>query len=420
MKKIVCIVFLLSSACYLKAQELEIAKAFIFGNQFDKGKEAIDKFLAKPANANNAEGWYYKAVVYGAASRTGNKSFAEANAMNRESFNALTKYKQLDPKEKFTKEEKNNTIFYEYSSFYDFAIRAYNAKFYDTSYANFKDALELHDYIYTNKLVDSKGIMVPALDTDIVWNMAVLGNELKKKDEVQASYKRLVDADLKDQKYTEAYEAVVQHYQKAKDQAHFDEYLAKGKANFPTDPYWEEIDMVNSTDGATGDALFKKYDELGTKYPSSYTVWFYYANDLNRYVYSDDSKNVDVTAYKKKIPEIGKKALAINNTPDANMLLANFYYNNSFDLGEASGKIKGAKPDDVKKKTELITASKRSLDDCLPYAMAAADAYGKQAKLKSAEKSNYRLACDMLSEIYRVKQDPKKAAEYKAKKETIM
>ena len=422
MKKIICIVFLLASAWRLTAQDkdLLIATTFLTAGQFDKGKEAIDKFLAKPANANNAEAIYYKAFAYNAVSREATKTIAEANSLNRESFTAIKKYRQLDPKEKFTKEESNSTLYNQYYSFYDFAIKAYNAKTYDVSYNNFKDALEVHDYIYSNKLAGPKGLNFTVLDTDVVWNLAILGNELKKSDEVIGYYRQLVDLSLKDPKYLEAYEGVVLYYHKAKDEALFNQYLEKGKKMFPNESFFTDVEIQHATEGATGPALFKKYEELGEKYPNNYTVWFYYGNDLNKYVYSDENKAIDMTAYKAKVPELFKKALAINSTPDANMLMANFYYNNSFDLGDAAAKIKGTKPDDVKKRNELLNASKKSLDDCLPYAMAAVELYSKQPKLKGTEKTNYRLAYDMLAEIYRVKGDPKKSAEFKAKKEAIM
>ena len=59
------------------------------------------------------------------------------------------------------------------------------------------------------------------------------------------------------------------------------------------------------------------------------------------------------------------------------------------------------------------------MEDCIPYALAAAGFYEKMPKLKTAEKSNYRQCYDMLTEIFRVKGDAKKSAEFKAKKEAI-
>jgi len=422
MKKIVCIVFLLSSAWTLRAQDkdLMIAETFLTANQFEKGKEALDKYLAKPENAKNAEAIYYKAFAYNAVSRDATKTLAEANALNRESFAAIKRYRELDPKEKFTKEENNSTIYNQYYSFYDFAIKAYNAKTYDVSYNNFKDALEVHDYIYTNKLAGPKGLNFTVLDTDVVWNLAILGNELKKNDEVAGYYKKLVDLDVNDAKYLEAYEGVAMYYHKAKDEALFNQYLEKGKKMYPNESFFSDLEIQHATEGVTGTALFKKYDELAQKYPNNYTIWFYYGNDLNKYVYADENKGVDMTAYKAKVPELFKKALSINSTPEANMLMANFYYNNSFDLSDAASKIKGTKPDEVKKKADLMKASRQSLDDCLPYAMAAVDLYSKLPKLRGTEKTNFRLAYDMLTEIYRVKGDLKKSAEFKAKKEAIM
>ena len=43
----------------------------------------------------------------------------------------------------------------------------------------------------------------------------------------------------------------------------------------------------------------------------------------------------------------------------------------------------------------------------------------KDGYLKAAEKANFKQCYDMLSEIYRVKGDAKKSAEFKAKKEAI-
>jgi hypothetical protein len=54
-------------------------------------------------------------------------------------------------------------------------------------------------------------------------------------------------------------------------------------------------------------------------------------------------KDSNTTAYKAKLPELLKKAIAIKSTSEANFLLSNFYYNNSIDLSEEARKIKGTK-----------------------------------------------------------------------------
>ncbi len=419
MKKIFFIVSFLIGAGAAMAQNIEEIRTYVLLNQFVKGKEAIDKFLTKTGNESNAEAWYYKAYIYNVVSRDSGRAISTGREINLESFNAVKKYLTLDPKAKLTKEENNSTIYNVYFVFYDFSIKSYNSKNYEESYANFTNALDVHDYIYSNKLDPPKGAKIlTALDTDLVWNLVILGNELKKNNEVVNFYKRIIDANITDPKYLSAYEGIVLYYKEAKDQAHFTEYLEKGRKYFPDDQFWEAIDIEYATQGLTNADLFKKYDELTAKYPNSYVLFFNYGVELNRFVYSEE-KSENKEAYKNKIPELFKKVISIKSTPDANMMLANYYYNNSFDFTEAATKIKGMKPDDVKKKNELITASKKALDDCIPYAEAAVDLFGKIPKLKNNEKVNYKQAYDMLIEIYRVKLDPKKSAEYKAKKEAI-
>lgn len=419
MKKIIGIVFFCITMSAVNAQDLQVVNAFIAAGQYDKAKESLDKFFEKPSNANNPEAWYYRAFIYNAQTRAKGISTADANALNHKSVEALKKYKELDPKEKFTKEENNQTLYNQYFSFYQMALNSYNDKNYEQSFNNFKDALEVHDYIYVNKYDGPKDLKMSALDTDVVWNLAILGNELKRNDDVFVYYKKLVDAGLKDPKYLEAYEGVALYYKKNKDAANLNAYIEKGRQTFPNEQFWEDLDIQSNTEGLTGDPLFKKYEELIVRYPSSFYVYYYYGADLLHYVYSDDAKNVNVVGYKNKIPEMLKKALSINNTVDVNMMLANFYYNNSFDLSDSAQRVKGTKPADVAKRNDLMAQSKRSLEECLPYAEKAVDTYSKMDKLKTTEKNNYRLALDMLSEIWRVKGDPNKSKEYKDKKAAI-
>ena len=109
----------------------------------------------------------------------------------------------------------------------------------------------------------------------------------------------------------------------------------------------------------------------------------------------------------------------MKSTCDNNFLMANYLYNNSFDLNDLAKNIKGVKPEDVKKKTELNNSAKKSQEDCLPYALKAVELFEKLPKLKGNEKTNYKQTIEMLSELYRVKGDAKKSTEYKAKKEAV-
>lgn len=421
MKKVyLVVVLMISGLSMLKAQDLDDIGKYIQIRQYVKAKEGIDKFLANASNANNAKAWYYKAFVYNVMSRDAASGIPLGNSLNQEAFSAIKKYRQLDPKEPLTKEEENATLYNVYYGYYDLALKSYNSKDFAQSYSSFSNALEVHDYIFSNNLVAAKGVKMAALDTDVVFNLVILGNELKKSEEdMSVLYKKLVDGNVNEEKYLEAYEGIVMYYKKTKNLSAFTEYLDKGKKLFPKDPFWEAIDIEYSVDGLEKEGLFKKYDELGAKYPNSYVLQFNYGYELNKYVYSDDPKTGDITAYKAKIPELFKKAIAIKSTTDANMLLANFYYNNSYDLTEDAKKIKGNKPEDVKKRLDLNTASKNNLNMCIPVAEEAVRLFAAMPKLKMSDKVNYKQALDMLSTIYKINGDAKKGDEYEKKKADV-
>ena len=421
MKKVYLLgILLISITSMIRAQSLETIRTYVDLRNYAKAKDEVDKFLADPKNAAKADGWYYKAFIYNVLSRDAVNGTAKNISFNQESFDAIKKYRALDPKEKLTKEEENATLYNVYYGYYDMAVKAYNIKDYVASFGNFNSALDVHDYIYSNKLPGAKDVHFAALDTDIVYNLIILGNELKKSEaEIAGYYKKIVDADITNEKYLEAYEGLVMFYKKNKDQAAFTEYLGKGKKNFPNDPFWEAIDIEYSVDGLTKEALFKKYDELTSKYPNSYVLAFNYGYDLNKYVYADDNKAIDMTAYKLKIPELFKKAIAIKSTTDANMLLANFYYNNSFDLTDQSKSVKGVKPEDINKRKALIADAKNNVNMCIPPAQEAIRLFAAMPKLKLIDKANYKQALDMLSTAFKNNGDIKKADEYEKKKAEV-
>ena len=422
MKKIFLAVFLLMGFHCVQAQEeLDDINKLITLKQYARAKVDLDKFMADSKNASNAAAQYYKAFICNAMSLDKTTAASTATQLNKDAYAAIKKYHELDPKGKLTKEEENSTIYNVYYSFYDLAVKAYNAKDFEQSYNQFTNVLDVHDYIFSNNIAGVKGVKFVSLDTDVVYNMIILGNEIKKTPEdLLPFYKKIINAGLSESKYLEAYEGTVMIYRKAKDAAAFNEYLAKGRAKFPTDEFWEAIDIEFNTDGLTNEALFKKYEELLAKYPKSYVLLFNYGFELNKYVFSDEPKTGDVAAMKTKIPELFRKAIAVKSTVEANMLTANYYYNSSFDLQEESKKVKGTKPDDVKKRTELMNSSKAVMNECIPFAEETVKLYAAMTKMKGSDKINYKQAYEMLITAYKMNGNAAKAAEAEKKKAEIL
>ena len=419
MKRIILALAVLLGVQTLQAQDIEDVKKFIVLNRFDDAKPEIDKFLSNEKNAAKPTGWYYKAYIYSNLARQNGKSAADSKALNQEAFDAIKKYMQLDPKTTLTNEENNGTVFSLYNNYYTLGVKMYQDKDYESSCDFFKKTLEVHDYIYSKNLAAQNGFKFSAHDTDVVWNLAILSNELKRKDEAFEYYKKIADADLGDEKYAEAYDEVVKKYRREDNREMFAKYIAQAKKHYGTDPYWETIEIEYALKGLEGEAIFKKYEELLVTHPDNYMVNFNYGYELEKYIYSVEAKGKDISGYKKKIPELFKKAIALNSTINANLLLANHYYNSSFDIMDEANKIKSAKPDDVKKKNELLASSKSTMLESEPYALKAAELFSQLKEYKASDKENYKQILGVLNAVAKQKGDLKKAEEYNAKKAEV-
>jgi len=417
MKSKILVLMLMLVGLVSQAQDLDNIKLMLQLQQFDKAKPEIDKYLGSEKNAAKAPGWYYKAYIYGNLARAAGKTAEEVKTLSQGCFDAFKKYLELDPKAPLTTEENNSTIYNLYYGLYDQGVKMYNAKDYTTSCDFFKQTLTVHDYVYGRGLNGPNGLKFSAHDTDIVWNLAVLSNELKRTDEVMVYYKRIADADLGDEKYAEVYDELVKNSRKEGNREMFAKYVAQAKKHYPTDPYWEAVEIEYALKGLENEELFRAYDQQVQSHPNSYMVHFNYAYELTKYIYSDSlTKGKDISAWKKKIPELLQKAISINSTVDANMMLANYYYNTSFDILDEANKIKSTKPDDVKKKNDLQALSKSTLAEAIPYGEKVVELFSKLTTHKTSEKINYKQVLDVLITAYKQKADAKKVEEYTKKK----
>ena len=417
MKKYLALVVLILVSTFAKSQDLDEIKKLILLQKYEEAKPKLDNFLAVEKNASNPEAWYYKAYLYNSLGRVATKPIKESSSLFQGAFDALKKYAELDPKAPLAVSDSNVIAFNTYYGFYDLGIKTYNDKNYEESFNDFKNALNVHDYIHDKGLVGHQGLKFSAHDTDIVWNLAVLANELKRKDDVVIYYKKIADAGLGDEKYAGAYDELVQKYKKEKNTELFDKYLAAAKKYYPVDKaYWESMQMDYAIADLENEALLKKYEELELLLPDNYMVFYNYAIDIDRYVNSADSKGKDIAAYKKKIPELFKKAISIKSTIEANLQMANWHYNASFESQDMASRIKGTKPEEVKRKKELLAAVNENLSNAIPYGEEAVRLLSGLKEYKFSDKTNYKLALEILASAYKHTGNATKAAECEKKK----
>lgn len=381
--------------------------------QYEKAKPDLEAFLSK--NAGSAQAWYYKAFVDNALGRVQTKPVTESKALYQSAFDAIKKYAEVDPKQPLTIEEKNATLFNIYYGFYDLGIKTYNAKDFPESFELFKKSLEVHDYIYDKKFAGPNDIKFTSHDTDIVWNLAVLANELKRKDDALLYYKKIADADLPDEKYAVAYDELVLKYKREKNAELFAKYIAAGKKHYPIDiPYWENKEIEFAINGLENEALLNKYEELTKSIPNNYVLFYNYAIEIDKFIADSSGKKAE--EYRKKIIELYKKAISLKSTVEANLQLANIFYSKTYELQEQAAKIKGTKPAEVKLKSELQASVKSTMSEAIPYAEEAAKLLSAYKEYKFSDKTNYKLAVEILTNAYKMAGNAAKVAEYEKKK----
>ncbi len=418
MKKYLLLFALLMGGLFSYSQDLSNIKKMLILKQYDKARPELDAFLSNPNNANNAEALYYKAYVYHTLAIGVTKPVPESKNLYIGAFDALQKYAKADPKAALTIEEKNSTLYNTYYGFYDLGVKTYNDKNYAESFDLFKRALEVHDYIYDKKLPGAEGMKFTAHDTDIVWNLAVLAMELKNKNDALIYYKKIADADLKDEKYAAAYDELILKYKKEKNAELFAKYVAAAKKHYPVDmPYWQNQEVEFALSGQQDEALLIKYDELSKTMPTNYAIFYNYAIEIDKFLNSAAAKDAD--AYRKKMEENFKKALTLKSTIEVNLQLANMYYNRSYDIQEKVLKIKGTKPAELKVKNDLNASLKASMQEAIPYAEEAIKQLAVLKTYKFTDKANYKLALDILVNAYKATGNAVKSAEYEAKKAEV-
>ncbi len=414
MKKICLVILLGFSVMAGSAQDLESIKEMINKSQFKEARVGIDKFLSNSKNANQSEAWYYKGRIYNSLSL--DKTIPDSSHYNlkNEAYAALRKYQELDPKDIWLKLEEYGSYLDLYAGFYDLGASEFNAKNFDAAYRSFNKALEVKDYTLQKNYTYTQ-IKLQPLDTALVSNTAKAALLAKKMDEGIALYKKLTDAGVAGPEYMDVYEYLVDYYSKKPDQASLKPLLEKAKRLYPKNDYWTAIELKEAEGNGDKTALYAKYDELLVKDPSNYVLAYNYAVELYNSVVGRNATAAADPVVKDKLTSVLKIAIAADTGVDANVLMSNHLFNMFADLSNEALLIKGTKPEDVKKKNELKAKVDAKINEAIPYAEASVRYFESHSSLKPAQKANYRIILDHLSEMYGAKKDPKKVAEYEAK-----
>ncbi len=418
MKKFFILLMMAFSSGFVFSQDLNDINEFLGKKDYASAKAGIDKFLTDSKNNTKADGWYFKGRVYNAYSY--DKSVPENSLydLKNSAFEAFKKYQELDTKDLRMKMENYGSYLDLYYGFYDLGANLFNSKDFANSYKSFKKALEVESFILDKKYTYTQ-TSFNAMDTALILNIAIAATQAKMDDDAVIYYKKIVDAGISGETYLVVYEFLVEYYNKKNDAVNLADMLAKSKKLYPQNNYWNEIEINNIVKTGDKQALYAKYDDMISKEPGNYALAYNYAVELYGAIYGKDAKFADDINMKEKFSNVLKTAIASDKGIDATVLMTNHLYNMAADLSAAAAVIKSTKPDDVKKKNELKALSSKKMDECINYSEQAVKYFEPKTDLNGMQNANYKIVLGYLSDIYNLKGDAKKAAEYDKKRDLI-
>jgi len=416
MKKFLSLALAVSLFVNAGAQDLDQINDLMAKSKFKEAKTGIDKYLQNPKKANDAEGWYYKGRVYNSLSHDSTVPQSELFQLRNDAYNAFKQNQQLDPADIYMKLETYNSYLDLYFGFYDLGAKEFNSKNFNGALESFKKSNEVKDYILAKKYTYAQITLYP-LDTALVLNTAASAVQAKKEDEAVVYYRKLTDANVSGKDYLEIYEYLVDYYNRKEDQANLQTMLAKAKSYYPENEFWYDVEIRNAKKSGDPALLLAKYEELLKQNPKNFTLSYNYGIELYNGLYGKDAKTGDNTEAKNKLTGVLQQA--INNEPNgdvtATVMMANHLFNVAADELNASNMIKSTKPEDVKKKADLKTQAHKTMDECIKYAETAEKHYDGLPNLTGGQKANYKIMIGYLGDIYSLKNNKAKTAEYEKK-----
>lgn len=392
-------------------QTIKKATNYLDKKEYDKAKTEIDGFLAK--KPDDSEGNYIKAKIYeriGDSAALAGLVQGDANAQALEAFkiavadSSNVKLKLQIMKDNYT------PVFNMYAGYYEQAAAAFNEAAQSQSKEGFAKSMDLFkkangvgQYISKNEWA-----AIGEVDTTLVLNIGKAALNAGQSEEAMKAFTTLADAgisgvsssDDKDS-YRIPYQWLTLNYKNAGDEANMKKYAELGKKYFPTDDYYDFVMMDYYRDKKNTPEVFAKYEELLKINPDSLQYHFNYANEIFGYLYnSDDGVQIEnKDQYQTKLKSQLEEAYKIDSKDiNTNWLYSQYYYNKGIELRDEALKIKGTKPEDVKKKADLNEDAKKSFNEAIPYSEVALKRLEESGK--SSDKSRYKSVANLMQNIY--------------------
>jgi len=304
-------------------------------------------------------------------------------------------------------------VFSLYASGFEEGAGYYNEEKYNDALATFKTTGVIGDYIF------SQGWGLYQLDTTLIYYMGLASINGKKEDEAITYFAKLADANVGGSAdMATPYRYLAKHYYDKKDDANINKYINAGLKLFPKDDYLPLLALDYARDKGDAAGILKKFEELLAINPESFDLTFEYAGELfsETHVAESSKRPADYTEKCKKIEGLYNRALTLKPESYETMLsLGKHFYNQLLFIEEDMYKVRGTKPEDVKKKADLQAIMDEMITKTIPPLEKVFSHFDTMGKLKVGERSNFKSACTLLNYCYDKRKDKAKADFYQKK-----
>jgi hypothetical protein len=396
------------------AQNLNKIKDALAAKKLTEAKGMVETFLASPKNQKNPELLYLKGKVLSAiaADATERKAMPEARL---QALDAFKKSLEADKNQAtlFLTVDNYQPVFSLYASGFEEGAGYYNEEKYNDALATFKTTGVIGDYIF------SQGWGLYQLDTTLIYYMGLASINGKKEDEAITYFAKLADANVGGSAdMATPYRYLAKHYYDKKDDANITKYINAGLKLFPKDDYLPLLALDYARDKGDAAGILKKFEELLAINPESFDLTFEYAGELfsETHVAESSKRPADYTEKCKKIEGLYNRALTLKPESYETMLsLGKHFYNQLLFIEEDMYKVRGTKPEDVKKKADLQAIMDEMITKTIPPLEKVFSHFDTMGKLKVGERSNFKSACTLLNYCYDKRKDKAKADFYQKK-----
>lgn len=417
MKRILCTAVLVALAApAVMAQTVKKTKELVTANDWVKAKESVELTLANPKLKKDevAEAWYLKAKIYsGLASNAATKASApNARATALEAIKKAMETNK-DQVQVFLTMDQYAPVFNLYTVNFEEGAALYNESKYAEALDAFKNTAVTGEYIF------SQGWGLYKLDTTLNYYMALSAVNAKNEPEAIKYFTVLADAKVATgPEHATIYRYLAKHFFDKKDEANMTKYINLGKQFYPNDDYLPLLELDYVREKGDKKALFAKFEEMTAAAPNNFDIVFEYANELFGETHVSDikSKPANYADNCKKIESLYTKAIELKpENTDVQLALGKHFYNMALLKDEEARLIKGTKPEDVKKKTDIKAEVASLASSSIAPLEKVFNTYVSEEKLKTHDRSNYKSAASLLQYAYEIKGDKAKADFYQKK-----